>query len=195
MMGFIFYYITNLLDFSTSTKTTYFLRKRITLQLVFILLLKWTVNHLLHGFLCSISCQSYTCLMCNAIDSIAHTAPYVRYHYKQCNISLWILLSNDFNPAFSKVILLNGIQLYTSAANFSSYFTASQVFVFFFKLNFLNLAHLHRTRDTNRENASFSREQENDSVLGDIFSHSQLLGQIVANGKMTDIIFLFQKGQ
>lgn len=66
---------------------------------------------------------------------------------------------------------------------------------FFFKLNFLNLAHLHRTRDTNRENASFSREQENDSVLGDIFSHSQLLGQIVANGKMTDIIFLFQKGQ
>lgn len=63
------------------------------------------------------------------------------------------------------------------------------------KLNFLNLAHLHRTRDTNRENASFSREQENNSVLGDIFSHSQLMGQIVENGKMTDIIFLFQKGQ
>lgn len=40
-----------------------------------------------------------------------------------------------------------------------------------------------------------SEEQENKDVLVDIFRYFQLLGQIVENREMTNIIFLFQKGQ
>lgn len=68
------------LDFSTSTKTTSFIRKNTTLQLVFILLLKWMANHLLHRLLCTSSCKSYIiCLMQDAVDAPVHITQYVRY--------------------------------------------------------------------------------------------------------------------
>lgn len=45
------------------------------------------------------------------------------------------------------------------------------------------------------KNISFSGEQENEEVLVDIFRYFQLLGQIVENGEMRTIVFLFQKGR
>lgn len=84
-------------------------------------------------------------------------------------------------------------KLYFSAANFSSYFTASQVF---FLIKFFETGPSFTEHEIQTEKIyHFSREQENNSVLVDIFSHFQMLDQIVANRKMTDIIFLFQKGQ